>query len=105
MRPLILAALALLASPTSSSAADQEANKRGLFGVSAPDFRVLVELLFSPIGLLILTPVMIVGAVGLVLVYRRGHRLEASVAGAVLVCAAGILALRSTGAAAASPAA
>jgi hypothetical protein len=64
---------------------DQEANKRGLFGVSAPDFRVLVELLFSPIGLLILTPVMIVGAVGLFLVYRRGHRLEAAVAGAVAV--------------------
>jgi hypothetical protein len=64
---------------------DQEANKRGLFGVSAPDFRVLVELLFSPIGLLILTPVMIVGGVGLFLVYRRGHRLEAVVAGAVAV--------------------
>jgi hypothetical protein len=64
---------------------DQEANKRGLFGVSAPDFRVLVELLFSPIGLLILTPVMIAGAIGLILVYRRGHRLEAGVAAAVAV--------------------
>jgi hypothetical protein len=46
---------------------------------------VLVELLFSPIGLLILTPVMIAGAIGLILVYRRGHRLEAGVAAAVAV--------------------
>src|SRR5207247_6113278 len=64
---------------------DQEANKRGLFGVSAPDFGVLVQLLFSPIGLLILTPIMIVGAVGLICVYRRGRRLEALVAAAVAV--------------------
>src|SRR4029077_5805783 len=55
---------------------DQEANKRGFFGVSAPDFRTLVELLFSPIGLLVLTPVVVAGAVGLVLVYLRGHRFE-----------------------------
>jgi hypothetical protein len=64
---------------------DQEANKRGLFGVSAPDFGVLVELLFSPIGLLILTPVAIAGAFGLVALYRRGHRPEALVAAAVAV--------------------
>lgn len=64
---------------------DQEANKRGLFGVSAPDFGVLVQLLFSPIGLLVLTPVVLAGAVGLVFVYRRGHRAEALVAGAVAV--------------------
>ena len=64
---------------------DQQANKRGLFGVSAPDFGVLAQLLFSPIGLLILTPVVLAGAVGLFFVYRRGHRLEAFVAAAVAV--------------------
>ncbi len=64
---------------------DQAANKRGLFGVSAPDFGVLVQLLFSPIGLLVLTPVVLAGAVGLIFLYRRGHRLEALVAGAVSV--------------------
>jgi hypothetical protein len=64
---------------------DQEANKRGLFGIAGPDFGVLVQLLFSPIGLLILTPVVLAGAAGLVLVYRRGHRLEALVAAAVTV--------------------
>ena len=64
---------------------DQDANKRGLFGIAGPDFRTLVELLFSPIGLLVLTPVVLAGAVGLVLVYRRGHRLDAVVAAAVAV--------------------
>ncbi|MGE5273410.1 MAG: hypothetical protein ACM3QU_06495 [Verrucomicrobiota bacterium] len=63
----------------------QDANRRGLFGITAPDFRTFVELLFSPIGLLVLTPVVLAGAVGLVLVYLRGHRLEAAVAGAVVV--------------------
>jgi hypothetical protein len=64
---------------------DQDANKRGLFGITGPDFRTLVELLFSPIGLLVLTPVVLAGAAGLVLLYRRGHRLEAGIAAAVAV--------------------
>jgi hypothetical protein len=64
---------------------DQEANKQGLFGIAGPDFGVLVQLLFSPIGLLVLTPVVLAGAAGLVLIYLRGHRLEALVAGAVAV--------------------
>jgi hypothetical protein len=64
---------------------DQDANKRGLFGITGPDFHVLVELLFSPIGLLVLTPVVLAGAAGLVLLYRRGHRLEAGIAAAVAV--------------------
>jgi 4-amino-4-deoxy-L-arabinose transferase-like glycosyltransferase len=63
---------------------DQEANKRGLFGVAEPDFGVLVQLLFSPIGLLVLTPVLLAGLAGLAFVYRRGHRLEALVAAAVV---------------------
>jgi hypothetical protein len=64
---------------------DQDANKRGLFGIAAPDFGVLVQLLFSPIGLLILTPVAIAGAAGLVLLYQRGHRFEALISGTVAV--------------------
>ncbi len=66
---------------------DQDANKRGLFGIAGPNFGVLIQLLFSPIGLLVLTPVVIMGLVGLgLLVYRRGHRLEAGIAAAVAVC-------------------
>jgi len=72
---------------------DQAVNKRGLFGIAGPDFGVIVELLFSWIGLLVLTPVVLCGVAGLVLVYRRGHRLEAlvaaSVAGLYLVLNAG----------------
>jgi hypothetical protein len=33
---------------------EHEANERGLFGIAKPDFGVLVQLLFSPIGLLVL---------------------------------------------------
>jgi hypothetical protein len=42
-------------------------------------------LLFSPLGLLVLTPVAIAGAAGLVLLYQRGHRFEALISGAVAV--------------------
>src|SRR5438876_3190304 len=47
------------------------ANSQGLFGVGAPSFPRAVELLFSPTGLLTLSPVMAMGAVGVVLLYRR----------------------------------
>jgi hypothetical protein len=47
------------------------ANSQGLFGVGAPSFPRAVELLFAPTGLLTLAPVMAMGAVGVVLLYRR----------------------------------
>lgn len=47
------------------------ANSQGLFGVGAPSFPRAVELLFAPTGLLTLAPVMAIGAVGVVLLYRR----------------------------------
>ncbi len=58
-------------------------NKVGLYGVTAPKFHVLVELLFARIGLLTLMPVLVLGAVGLVFLYRSGRRAEALVAAAV----------------------
>lgn len=64
---------------------DQNANKHGLFGITAPDFTTLADLLFKPIGLLVLTPVTIAGLVGLGFLYRR-HRLEALIAAAVAIC-------------------
>ena len=56
-----------------------------LFGVSAPRPRVALELLLSSRGLLVLGPVIALGAAGAVLLYRRGRRAEALVAGAVAV--------------------
>jgi hypothetical protein len=59
------------------------ANASGFFGVSAPDLSTATELLFSRIGLLTLTPVVALGAAGVVLLYRRGLRAEALAIAAV----------------------
>ena len=58
-------------------------NRTGTFGVNAPSFRVTTELLFSTTGLLRLSPVLALAAVGLVLLYRRGHRAEAVLAAGI----------------------
>jgi hypothetical protein len=55
------------------------------FGVSAPRPRVALGLLLSSRGLLVLGPVIALGAAGAVLLYRRGRRAEALVVGAVAV--------------------
>jgi hypothetical protein len=57
----------------------------GFFGVSAPRPRVALELLLSSRGLLVLGPVIALGAAGAVLLYRRGRRAEALVAGSLAV--------------------
>jgi hypothetical protein len=59
------------------------ANKAGLFGVTTPSVHTLAQLLFASIGLITLTPVVVLGAAGLVLLYRRGRRGEAAIAAAV----------------------
>jgi hypothetical protein len=51
--------------------------QKGFFGISAPSLPVLATLLFDSRGLLTLSPVLAMGAVGTVLLYRRGHRTEA----------------------------
>ena len=56
-----------------------------LFGVSAPRPRVALELLLSSRGLLVLGPVIVLGAAGALLLYRRGRRAEALVTLAVPV--------------------
>ncbi len=52
-------------------------NSGGFFGIGWPDARVALELLISPRGLLAVTPVVVMGFVGTVLLYRRGRRAEA----------------------------
>lgn len=67
------------------SAQPGAAHPPAFFGVSAPRPRVALELLLSSRGLLVLGPVIALGAAGAVLLYRRGRRAEALVVGAVAV--------------------
>jgi len=60
--------------------------QKGFFGISAPSLAVLATLLFDSRGLLTLSPVLAMGAVGTVLLYRRGNRAEALTIAAVCVC-------------------
>jgi hypothetical protein len=69
------------------------ANSKGFFGVGVPSVHAGVELLFSPRGLLVLSPVLIAAFAGLWRLHRRGFHSEAYVAiaifGAFLVYNAG----------------
>jgi hypothetical protein len=58
-------------------------NSSGFFGITMPDGRAALELLLSPRGMLALTPVIALGVVGTVLLYRRGRRAEALTIGGV----------------------
>jgi hypothetical protein len=57
----------------------------GFFTLQLPDLRVGVELLLSQRGLLVLTPVVAAGAAGIVLLWRRGLRAEATLIAALCV--------------------
>jgi hypothetical protein len=56
---------------------------KGFFGIEPPSLKVLATLLFDSRGLLTLSPVLIMGAIGIVLLYRRGRRAEALTIGAI----------------------
>jgi hypothetical protein len=60
--------------------------KAGFFGIGAPSLRVLATLLLDSRGLLTLAPVLAMGAVGTVLLYRRGRRAEALAIAAICAC-------------------
>lgn len=60
--------------------------KQGFFGIDAPSLKVLATLLLDSRGLFTLSPALLMGAVGTVLLYRRGKRAEAlTIAGASLL--------------------
>jgi hypothetical protein len=61
-------------------------NSGGFFGIKAPSLDSAVELLLAGRGLLVLTPIVVMGLVGVVLMRRRGQRAEANVV--IAVCAA-----------------
>ena len=61
-------------------------NSGGFFGIGVPHVRTALELLFSPRGIVALTPVVALGVAGIVLLHRRGRRAEAlTIGGVVLV--------------------
>jgi hypothetical protein len=59
-------------------------NGDGLFGIGVPKPRHALELLLSPRGLLVVTPIVAMGLLGTVVLWRRGRRAEAGVIAAVV---------------------
>jgi hypothetical protein len=68
---------------TTSSGEVVGVNDVGFFGITWPGADALAEILFSPRGLLTLSPICLLGAVGIVLLYRRARR-EALLLGALV---------------------
>jgi 4-amino-4-deoxy-L-arabinose transferase-like glycosyltransferase len=60
-------------------------NDSGFFGIGMPSVHGLLQVLFAPRGLLVLSPVLALATVGTVLLYRRGRRAEALTIGAVAI--------------------
>src|SRR5271163_2959590 len=65
---------------------DVPRQQKGFFGIGAPSLRVLSTLLFDSRGLLTISPVLAMGAVGMVMLYRRGKRAEALTIAGICLC-------------------
>jgi hypothetical protein len=68
---------------------DVPRQQKGFFGIGLPSLKVLATLLFDSRGLLTLSPVLLMGAIGTVLLYRRSWRAEAVTIGAICLCYVG----------------
>jgi len=68
---------------------DVPRQQKGFFGIGVPSWRVLATLLFDSRGLLTLSPVLIMGGIGTVLLYRRGKRAEALTITGICLCYVG----------------
>ncbi len=68
---------------------DVPRQQKGFFGIDLPSLKVLATLLFDSRGLLTISPVLIMGAIGGVLLYRRGKRAEALTIGGICLCYVG----------------
>jgi hypothetical protein len=62
---------------------------KGFFGIGAPSLKVLGTLLFDSRGLLTISPVLLMGAIGTVLLYKRGKRAEALTILGICICYVG----------------
>ncbi len=65
---------------------DVPRQQKGFFGIGLPSLKVLATLLFDSRGLLTISPVLVMGALGTVLLYRRGKRAEALTITGVCLC-------------------
>ena len=65
---------------------DVPRQQKGFFGIGLPSAKVLITLLFDSRGLLTISPVLVMGAVGTALLYRRGKRAEALTITGVCAC-------------------
>ncbi len=65
---------------------DVPRQQKGFFGIGAPSLRVLSTLLLDSRGLLTISPVLIMGAVGTVLLFKRGKRAEALTITGICAC-------------------
>ncbi|HEY5044891.1 MAG TPA: hypothetical protein VII53_03435 [Solirubrobacteraceae bacterium] len=68
---------------------DVPRQQKGFFGIGAPSLKVLSTLLLDSRGLLTISPVLIMGAIGAVLLYKRGKRAEALTIGGICLCYVG----------------
>jgi len=68
---------------------DVPRQQHGFFGIDLPSLKVLATLLFDSRGLLTISPVLILGAIGTAMLYRRGKRAEALTIGGVCLCYVG----------------
>jgi len=68
---------------------DVPRQQKGFFGIGVPSVKVLSTLLFDSRGLLTISPVLIMGAIGTVLLYKRGKRAEALTIGGLCLCYVG----------------
>jgi hypothetical protein len=60
--------------------------QQGFFGIGLPSLRVLATLLLDSRGLLTISPVLVMGAIGTWMLYRRGKRAEALAIGGMCLC-------------------
>jgi hypothetical protein len=68
---------------------DVPRQQKGFFGIGAPSLKVLSTLLLDSRGLLTISPVLVMAAIGTVLLYKRGKRAEALTIAGVCVCYVG----------------
>jgi hypothetical protein len=84
--PLALYNLAAFHSLTHVAYANVPQQHKGFFGITAPSLRVAATLLGDSRGLFTLAPVLVMGVLGTVALYRRGRRAEALTIGGVCLC-------------------
>lgn len=79
---------------TAWTAVKEEAADLSLVAVQSPTFATVAEALFDQRGLLVATPIILIGIAGIGLLWRRGRRVDASVAAGAVLAMLALLATR-----------